>query len=140
MLLSAAGAVSSPKYKSEEAPEFPSSLSPSQVQRGLPRADPSPHHSLLQGRKLYAVIDAVPARRWKEFVRGLGLRDGEIESVEVEHRQLREQQYEMLKRWRQQQGATVDAIFAVLEDMQLGGCAHELREQLQPSNLLPSHL
>ncbi|KAL8198632.1 UNVERIFIED_CONTAM: Tumor necrosis factor receptor superfamily member 25 [Gekko kuhli] len=98
---------------------------------------PSPQRSLLQGKKLYTVIDAVPARRWKEFMRGLGLRDGEIEAVEVEYTQLREQQYEMLKRWRQQ-GATMDAIFAVLEDMQLGGCAQELREQLQPSTLPPT--
>lgn len=80
----------------------------------------------------------VPVRRWKEFVRALGLRDTEIESVELEHAQLREQQYEMLKRYYQQQGGTLDTLFAVLEDMHLGGCAQELREQLQPSTLVPS--
>ncbi|KAF7236176.1 Tumor necrosis factor receptor superfamily member 25 [Varanus komodoensis] len=93
---------------------------------------PLPCGLLQQGRKLYTVIDAVPVRRWKEFVRGLGLRDGEIELVELEHSQFREQQYEMLKRWCQQQGASLGTIFAILEDMQLGGCAQELREQLRP--------
>nr|XP_028597771.1 tumor necrosis factor receptor superfamily member 25 [Podarcis muralis] len=89
---------------------------------------------LLQGRNMYAVIDAVPVRRWKEFVRGLGLRDREIELVELEHSQFREQQYEMLKRWCQQQGPSTDAIFTVLESMQLGGCAQELREQLHANS------
>uniref|UniRef100_A0ABM5EL01 Tumor necrosis factor receptor superfamily member 25 isoform X3 n=1 Tax=Pogona vitticeps TaxID=103695 RepID=A0ABM5EL01_9SAUR len=97
---------------------------------------PLPTPVLQQGRKLYAIIDAVPVRRWKEFVRGLGLRDGEIELVELEHSQFREQQYEMLKRWRQRRGASLDAVFATLEEMQLGGCAQELREQLGPKRLL----
>nr|XP_020655660.1 tumor necrosis factor receptor superfamily member 25 [Pogona vitticeps] len=97
---------------------------------------PLPTPVLQQGRKLYAIIDAVPVRRWKEFVRGLGLRDGEIELVELEHSQFREQQYEMLKRWRQRRGASLDAVFATLEEMQLGGCAQELREQLGPQRLL----
>uniref|UniRef100_A0ACB8EDZ1 Uncharacterized protein n=1 Tax=Sphaerodactylus townsendi TaxID=933632 RepID=A0ACB8EDZ1_9SAUR len=136
-LLAIAGTSTSPKHKSEEPMEFASSSDPSQVPAGLLQADPSPHRLLLQGRKMYSIIDTVPVRRWKELMRGLGLRDGEIEAVEVEHTQLREQQYEMLKRWWQQQGATMDAIFAVLEDMHLGGCAQELREQLQPSNMLP---
>ncbi|XP_025031690.1 tumor necrosis factor receptor superfamily member 1A, partial [Python bivittatus] len=92
---------------------------------------PAHHRSLQQGRKLYTVINAVPVRRWKEFVRGLGLQDGEIELVELEHSQFREQQYEMLKRWCQRRGASVDAVLATLEAMQLGGCAQELREQLE---------
>lgn len=92
------------------------------------------HSSPLQGRQLYAIINVVPVRRWKEFVRSLGLRDSEIEAVELEHRQLREQQYEMLKCWQQKQGATMDVIFAALEDMELGGCAQELQLQLLPNN------
>ncbi|XP_042333846.1 tumor necrosis factor receptor superfamily member 25 isoform X2 [Sceloporus undulatus] len=96
-----------------------------ETEGGFPRGG-----SLQQGRKLYAVIDAVPVRRWKEFVRGLGLWDREIELVEVEHSQFREQQYEMLKRWCQKEGASAGTIFAVLEEMHLGGCAQELREQL----------
>ncbi|XP_032088061.1 tumor necrosis factor receptor superfamily member 25 [Thamnophis elegans] len=96
---------------------------------------PAPSRSLQQGRHLYTVINAVPVRRWKEFVRGLGLRDGEIELVELEHSQFREQQYEMLKRWCQQRGASLKAILDTLEAMQLGGCAQELRENLQVEHL-----
>ncbi|ETE58763.1 hypothetical protein L345_15514, partial [Ophiophagus hannah] len=92
---------------------------------------PPPSRSLQQGRNLYTVINAVPVRRWKEFVRGLGLQDGEIELVELEHSQFREQQYEMLKRWCQQRGASLVAILDTLEAMQLGGCAQELKEKLQ---------
>uniref|UniRef100_A0A8C6XVT7 Death domain-containing protein n=1 Tax=Naja naja TaxID=35670 RepID=A0A8C6XVT7_NAJNA len=95
---------------------------------------PLPSRSLQQGRNLYTIINAVPVRRWKEFVRGLGLQDGEIELVELEHSQFREQQYEMLKRWCQQRGASLAAILDNLEAMQLGGCAQELKEKLQ--NLL----
>ncbi|XP_058017421.1 tumor necrosis factor receptor superfamily member 25 [Ahaetulla prasina] len=96
---------------------------------------PPPSRSLQQGRNLYTVINAVPVRRWKEFVRGLGLQDGEIELVELEHSQFREQQYEMLKRWCQQRGASLEAILDTLEAMQLGGCAQELREKLQVEHL-----
>ncbi|XP_061457855.1 tumor necrosis factor receptor superfamily member 25 [Rhineura floridana] len=120
----------------ELAPHLPLSEPPAslvETVRLLDRAPPC-HSSLQQGRNMYAVIDTVPVRRWKEFVRGLGLRDGEIELVELEHSQFREQQYEMLKRWCQQQGPSTDAIFAVLESMQLGGCAQELMEQLHPNN------
>ncbi|KAJ6666106.1 hypothetical protein lerEdw1_001010 [Lerista edwardsae] len=108
-------------------------------QPGLPMLRTSlSHGSPLQGRQLYTIIDVVPVRRWKEFVRSLGLRDSEIEVVELEHRQLREQQYEMLKCWRQKQGATVDVLFAALEDMELGGCAQELQQLLLPNNSQPS--
>ncbi|XP_039223150.1 tumor necrosis factor receptor superfamily member 25 isoform X2 [Crotalus tigris] len=96
---------------------------------------PPPSRSLQQGRKLYTVINAVPVRRWKEFVRGLGLQDSEIELVELEHSQFREQQYEMLKRWCQQRGPSLEAILDTLEAMQLGGCAQELREKLQREHL-----
>ncbi|XP_038603111.1 tumor necrosis factor receptor superfamily member 25 [Tachyglossus aculeatus] len=87
---------------------------------------------LLQpGPQLYDVMDAVPARRWKEFVRTLGLREAEIEAVEVEVVRFRDQQYEMLKRWRQQQPAGLGAVYAALERMGLDGCAEELRKRLQ---------
>lgn len=83
------------------------------------------------GPQLYDVMDAVPARRWKEFVRTLGLREAEIEAVEVEVGRFRDQQYEMLKRWRQQQPAGLGAIYAALERMGLDGCAEDLRSRLQ---------
>uniref|UniRef100_A0A8C6W5U8 Tumor necrosis factor receptor superfamily, member 25 n=1 Tax=Nannospalax galili TaxID=1026970 RepID=A0A8C6W5U8_NANGA len=91
----------------------------------------SPGAVLQPGPQLYDVMDAVPARRWKEFVRTLGLREAEIEAVEVEICRFRDQQYEMLKRWRQQQPAGLGAIYAALERMGLEGCAEDLRSRLQ---------
>ncbi|XP_044527181.1 tumor necrosis factor receptor superfamily member 25 [Gracilinanus agilis] len=87
--------------------------------------------TLQPGPQLYQVMDAVPARRWKEFVRTLGLREAEIEAVEAEIGRFRDQQYEMLKRWRQQQPAGLDAVYAALERMGLEGCAEDLRSRLQ---------
>ncbi|XP_037354763.1 tumor necrosis factor receptor superfamily member 25 [Talpa occidentalis] len=102
----------------------------------LPAPSPAPPAgsgaAMLQpGPQLYDVVDAVPARRWKEFVRTLGLREAEIEAVEVEVGRFRDQQYEMLKRWRQQQPAGLGAVYAALERMGLGGCAEDLRSRLQ---------
>lgn len=98
---------------------------------GLPTGSAA---AMLQpGPQLYDVMDAVPARRWKEFVRTLGLREAEIEAVEVEVGRFRDQQYEMLKRWRQQQPAGWSAIYAALERMGLDGCAEDLRSRLQRS-------
>ncbi|XP_049733726.1 tumor necrosis factor receptor superfamily member 25 isoform X3 [Elephas maximus indicus] len=99
----------------------------------LPPAPPagSAVATLQPGPQLYDVMDAVPARRWKEFVRTLGLRETEIEAVEVEVGRFRDQQYEMLKRWRQQQPAGLGAVYAALERMGLDGCAEDLRSRLQ---------
>ncbi|KAF1399838.1 Tumor necrosis factor receptor superfamily member 25, partial [Spheniscus humboldti] len=95
-----------------------------------PSAALEPRSTLLQGSQLYAVIDAVPVRRWKEFMRVLELREAEIELVELEVAHIRDQQYEMLKRWCQQTSATLDRIFAALERMELSGCAEALRRSL----------
>ncbi|NXC01912.1 TNR25 factor, partial [Orthonyx spaldingii] len=97
---------------------------------GQPSAAPEPRSALLQGSQLYAVIDVVPVRRWKEFMRMLELREAEIELVELEVAHIRDQQYEMLKRWCQQTSATLDHVFAALERMELGGCAEALRQSL----------
>ncbi|XP_062822969.1 tumor necrosis factor receptor superfamily member 25-like [Anolis carolinensis] len=110
-------------------PAQTSSGGPTVAEVAVPQVGPPP---FLQGRSLYAVLEAVPARRWKEFMRGLGLRDGEIERIELEHPQLREQQYQMLRCWAQERPrADPEDLFAALEDMQLGGCAQALREALQ---------
>ncbi|XP_067167372.1 tumor necrosis factor receptor superfamily member 25, partial [Apteryx mantelli] len=102
---------------------------------GIPSPGSPPHGPAagppLQGSRLYAVIDAVPLRRWKEFVRVLGLPDTEIEVVEVEFTHVRDQQYEMLKRWCQQTSASLDPVFAALKRMELAGCAEALRLRLQ---------
>ncbi|NXW85617.1 TNR25 factor, partial [Alopecoenas beccarii] len=97
---------------------------------GNPSCPLEPRTALLQGSQLYAVIDAVPVRRWKEFMRVLELREAEIELVELEVAHIRDQQYEMLKRWCQQTSATLDRVFAALEHMDLGGCAEALRRSL----------
>ncbi|NWZ85024.1 TNR25 factor, partial [Poecile atricapillus] len=97
---------------------------------GEPSAPPEPRGALLQGSQLYAVIDVVPVRRWKEFMRMLELREAEIELVELEVAHIRDQQYEMLKRWCQQTNATLDHVFAALERMELAGCAEALRQSL----------
>ncbi|XP_041275580.1 tumor necrosis factor receptor superfamily member 25 isoform X1 [Onychostruthus taczanowskii] len=97
---------------------------------GEPCAPPEPRGALLQGSQLYAVIDVVPVRRWKEFMRMLELREAEIELVELEVVHIRDQQYEMLKRWCQQTSATLDHVFAALERMELAGCAEALRQSL----------
>ncbi|NWH90323.1 TNR25 factor, partial [Aegithalos caudatus] len=97
---------------------------------GDPSAHPEPRSALLQGSQLYAVIDVVPVRRWKEFMRMLELREAEIELVELEVTHIRDQQYEMLKRWCQQTSATLDHVFAALERMELAGCAEALRQSL----------
>ncbi|NXU43852.1 TNR25 factor, partial [Drymodes brunneopygia] len=97
---------------------------------GDPSAAPEPRGALLQGSQLYAVIDVVPVRRWKEFMRMLELREAEIELVELEVAHIRDQQYEMLKRWCQQTSATLDRVFAALERMELAGCAEALRQSL----------
>ncbi|NWS61551.1 TNR25 factor, partial [Chunga burmeisteri] len=95
-----------------------------------PSASPEPRGTLLQGSQLYAVINAVPVRRWKEFMRVLELREAEIELVELEVAHIRDQQYEMLKRWCQQTSATLDRVFTALEHMELAGCAEALRRSL----------
>ncbi|XP_067423170.1 tumor necrosis factor receptor superfamily member 25 [Emydura macquarii macquarii] len=87
--------------------------------------------TLQQGSTLYAIINAVPLRRWKELMRVLELPDTEIEVVEMEFAHVRDQQYEMLKRWCQQKNTTLESIFSALERMELAGCAEELRQQLQ---------
>ncbi|NWS07558.1 TNR25 factor, partial [Motacilla alba] len=99
-------------------------------EEGEPSAPPEPRGALLQGSQLYAVIDVVPVRRWKEFMRMLELREAEIELVELEVVHIRDQQYEMLKRWCQQTSATLDHVFAALERMELAGCAEALRQSL----------
>ncbi|KAM9116205.1 tumor necrosis factor receptor superfamily member 25 [Pangshura tecta] len=97
-----------------------------------PQDTPRPRPGALpQGSKLYDIINTVPVRRWKEFMRVLELHDGEIEVVELEFAHVRDQQYEMLKRWYQQKNATLDSVFSALERMELAGCAEELRQRLQ---------
>ncbi|XP_071623067.1 tumor necrosis factor receptor superfamily member 25 isoform X1 [Heliangelus exortis] len=122
------------KVRSRPKPQALLQEQPSSVERLGGEVEPSapsePHSTLLQGSQLYAVIDAVPVRRWKEFMRVLELREAEIDLVELEVVHIRDQQYEMLKRWCQQTSATLDRVFAALERMELAGCAEALRQRL----------
>lgn len=85
---------------------------------------------------LYTVVDHVPPSRWKEFVRRLGLSDYDLERIELEHRRLRDAQYEMLRLWKLQMGyaATVERISCVLNQMELSGCSEAIQEALLNQN------
>lgn len=114
----------------KQSPKHQALLCEPPSDEGEPCAAPEPRGALLQGSQLYAVIDVVPVRRWKEFMRMLELREAEIELVELEVAHIRDQQYEMLKRWCQQTSATLERVFAALERMELAGCAEALRQSL----------
>ncbi|XP_071616881.1 tumor necrosis factor receptor superfamily member 1A-like isoform X2 [Heliangelus exortis] len=85
---------------------------------------------------LYTVVDHVLPSRWKEFVRRLGLSDCDLERIEMEHRRLRDAQYEMLRLWKLQKGhaATVEHISCVLNQMELSGCSEAVQEALLNQN------
>ncbi|NXG47661.1 TNR1A factor, partial [Psilopogon haemacephalus] len=85
---------------------------------------------------LYAVVDHVPLSRWKELVRRLGLSDYDLERIEVEHRHLRDAQYEMLRLWQLRMGhaATVEYISCMLNQMELSGCSEAIQEALLTQN------
>ncbi|NWV04024.1 TNR1A factor, partial [Ptilonorhynchus violaceus] len=85
---------------------------------------------------LYTVVDHVQPSRWKEFVRRLGLSDYDLERIELEHRRLRDAQYEMLRLWKLQMGraATVEHISYVLNQMELSGCSDAIQEALLNQN------
>eukprot|EP00062_Callorhinchus_milii_P012794 gi/632960291/ref/XP_007896108.1/ PREDICTED: tumor necrosis factor receptor superfamily member 25 [Callorhinchus milii] len=93
---------------------------------------------LAEGRALYEIINVVPVRRWKEFVRLLELKDCDIERVQMDVLLFRDQQYEMLRCWGQQANASLQLVFNTLEGMGLAGCAQQLQGQLQHQpGLLP---
>ncbi|KAJ8392895.1 hypothetical protein AAFF_G00070990 [Aldrovandia affinis] len=48
---------------------------------------------------IYFVLDLVPADRFKELVRRLGISERSIERAEIDHRSFKDVQYEMLKVW-----------------------------------------
>lgn len=81
---------------------------------------------------LYAVMDAVPVLRWKEFVRNLGLSENTIERIFFDHRPVRDAQYETLKEWRllANHDATMECISQVLSRMDLSGCIEDIQEAL----------
>ncbi|GCC32722.1 hypothetical protein chiPu_0011186 [Chiloscyllium punctatum] len=84
----------------------------------------------LDGKTLYEIINVVPVRRWKELMRLLELRDCDIERIEMDVAQSRDQQYEMLRQWSQQQMASMESVYQALESMNLSGVVEELQTKL----------
>ncbi|XP_062889299.1 tumor necrosis factor receptor superfamily member 25-like isoform X1 [Mobula hypostoma] len=84
----------------------------------------------LAGRALYEIINLVPVRRWKELMRLLRLKECDIERIEMDVTHSRDQQYEMLRQWSQQQTASVESLYQALEIMNLTGLAEELKAKL----------
>lgn len=61
---------------------------------------PLPSPPLAAGPDLvYMVLDLVPVLRVKELVRSLGVRDMEIEQIELDYQSCREAHYQMLRVW-----------------------------------------
>ncbi|XP_058029597.1 tumor necrosis factor receptor superfamily member 1A-like isoform X2 [Ahaetulla prasina] len=81
---------------------------------------------------LYAVMDAVPVLRWKEFMRYLGLSENTIDRIFLDHQHRRDAQYETLKEWRllANHDATMERISQVLSKMDLSGCIEDIQEAL----------
>lgn len=90
--------------------------------------------------RLYLCLkETIPASRWKELVRLLGLAETEIDVLSLDHKNdVCELNYQMLLAWRKQEGrrATVDAICHVLDAMKLGGCAHRIRDALKDKGIV----
>ncbi|XP_072888591.1 tumor necrosis factor receptor superfamily member 25-like [Hemitrygon akajei] len=84
----------------------------------------------LDGRTWYEIINLVPVRRWKELMRLLRLKECEIERIEMDVTHSRDQQYEMLRQWSQQQTASMESLYQALEIMNLTGLAEELKAKL----------
>ncbi|XP_038677432.1 tumor necrosis factor receptor superfamily member 25-like isoform X2 [Scyliorhinus canicula] len=84
----------------------------------------------LEGKILYEIINLVPVRRWKELMRVLELRDCDIERIEMDVAQSRDQQYEMLRQWSQQCTASMESVYQALETMNLSGIVEELQIKL----------
>ena len=81
--------------------------------------------------KLLAVNDNISGKGWKMFFRRLGLPDAVIETVlyqESDH-DLREQTWQLLRKWRELHGA--QATFRQLKDAALQNGQKDLADQIE---------
>ncbi|XP_061109342.1 tumor necrosis factor receptor superfamily member 1A [Conger conger] len=87
---------------------------------------------------VYFVLDLVPADRFKELVRQLGVSERDIERAERDHRFFKEAQHQMLKVWGESRGMglrgtqplrLVQELVHTLRMMGLVGCAEAIEER-----------
>ncbi|XP_070598019.1 tumor necrosis factor receptor superfamily member 1A-like [Erythrolamprus reginae] len=80
----------------------------------------------------FVLMDAIPVKRWKEFMLFLGLSDNTLDRIYLDYRHVREAQYETLKEWRllANQDASMERISQVLSQMDLSGCFEIIQEKL----------
>ncbi|KAG8438411.1 hypothetical protein GDO86_008913 [Hymenochirus boettgeri] len=88
----------------------------------------------------YAVAEAVPPNSWKKFVRALRLKDNDIDRIARENADVLEQNYQMLKLWRNQTGnaSSTNTLFGALEEINLGGCIENIINDLKGKGILLS--
>lgn len=82
---------------------------------------------------LYKIIECIPVGNWREFIRRLGVNNHVIETSEHDYRHYKEAQFEMLSFWAHNYGssaASMDSLFRVLREMNLGGCVEKIEEGL----------
>ncbi|XP_040183973.1 uncharacterized protein LOC120917043 isoform X1 [Rana temporaria] len=74
----------------------------------------------------------VTPNRWKEMMRHLGLREGDIQSILLDYTHFREASYQMFLLWRNQNGqsASMSKVFHVLNKMDLRGCKENVANDL----------
>ncbi|KAM9325874.1 tumor necrosis factor receptor superfamily member 1A-like [Gastrophryne carolinensis] len=114
-----------------DSPHFPATFSEKVQHVSLPMPDITQrtpqHHS---AKAMYAVIECVPFRQWREFVRRLGLSDHLIDTTEQDYRVYKDSQYKMLQAWANLEGSSMDQLYRVLREMNLGGCVERIEERL----------
>lgn len=88
--------------------------------------------SLNRPEVLYRIIKCIPVGSWREFIRRLGVSNHVIETSEQDYRHYKEAQYAMLSSWvhDSSSGATMNSLFRVLREMNLGGCVEKIEEGL----------